>query len=419
MKVVLLCRLEKMAIHILAIGDTVNAFGILKKYVKKSQIKIIRTPGSQRDDIFVQSQNQEFFKSSNILGKIKRINSIKNDFDLCVVNSWGGAIIAYLCDLNYIMYFLGNDIRSPPFVKNPQVPRPTISKRNLNFIERKFYKDVLENAIVCVAYGDELYDYLRKYRKDAVRADRFGVDKTIFNKEVKPLDRKKQKFTFFSPQRIDLEKGIDIIWEAIPLCKTDFEVIQVEWYSRYLEENPTKLTNLLKKKPPQVTLIPMIINTEINKYYAFSDAVIGQVGIGSFGSIEREAVFSKKAVICYLNPKYRFKINGKKIPFPFPLKTNDPVSVARIIDQVVESKEFREKLASDEYQIITELFDPEKWANECDEFFMKLNEKFKTINKNSSTLKVKFRMFFFVLGKSFHFRLLKKYYSDFRNSTNP
>ncbi len=407
-----------MTIRILAIGDTANTFGILKKYLIKSQIIIFRTPGRQRDDIFIQSQNEEFFKSSNTLERIKKINSVKNDFDLCIVNSWGGAVIAYLCDLNYVMYFLGNDIRSPPFIKNPQIPRPTLSKRNLNFLEMKFYKNVLENAIVCVAYGDEVYNYLKKYRKDVIKADRFGVDKTIFNKEVKPLDKNKPKFTFFSPQRIDLEKGTDIIWDAISLCKTDFEVIQVEWYSRYLKENPIKLKNLLKKKPPQVTFIPMIKNTEMNSFYAFADAVIGQVGIGSFGSIEREAIFSNKAVICYSDPTFRLEVNGKKIPYPFLPKSNDPISVARILDEVVESKEFREKLASDEYEIITELFNPDKWGNECDDFFIKLKGRFKTISKNSSKLKVKFRLLFFVVGKSFHFNLMKKYYDDL-TSTNP
>ena len=95
-----------MIMRILAIGDTANTFGILKKFLIKSQITIFRTPGRQRDDIFLQSQDQEFFISNNILERIKKINSIKNDFDLCIVNSWGGAVIAYICDLNYVMYFL-------------------------------------------------------------------------------------------------------------------------------------------------------------------------------------------------------------------------------------------------------------------------------------------------------------------------
>ena len=56
------------------------------------------------------------------------------------------------------------------------------------------------------------------------------VNKEIFKPELKPLEIKKEKFTFFSPQRMGRPKGTDLIWKALPLCKSDFEIIQVDWY---------------------------------------------------------------------------------------------------------------------------------------------------------------------------------------------
>ena len=166
-----------MKIKVLAIGNTANCFGILKKYLKESEIRILQIQG-RREDIFVQNKNELRIKSERFSDRLAKINNIKDDFDLCVVNSWGGATFAYLSGLNYIMYFVGNDIRVPPFIKDPKPAvddssAPTKSPDRFNFIERKFYRDVLNNAIGCVTTGQQLYDYTKNYRKDTISLNDF------------------------------------------------------------------------------------------------------------------------------------------------------------------------------------------------------------------------------------------------------
>ena len=62
-----------------------------------------------------------------------------------------------------------------------------------------------------------------KFRNDAIRISGSIEDTTIFNVNVKPVERKKEKFTFLSPARMGLQKGTDKIWEALKFCETDKE----------------------------------------------------------------------------------------------------------------------------------------------------------------------------------------------------
>ena len=52
-----------------------------------------------------------------------------------------GLLMSYLADLNYIAYFCGHDIRSPPFVKNMHDPLSTDKPiYEFNSWERSYYK---------------------------------------------------------------------------------------------------------------------------------------------------------------------------------------------------------------------------------------------------------------------------------------
>ena len=204
-----------MTIRVLAIGDTANNIAVLKKFVKKSKIHLINFP-RKGAAVLTYVDDIEFFNSLKISKQVKKINGIKENFDICIVMSWAAARIAYLADLNYIMYFVGGDIMTPPFIKNAGYDYLNEPIRTLNFVERWFYRNVFGSAIACVTTTREYFDQLKKYRKDAIRIDRIAVDTTIFNENVKPVDKKKGKFTFFSPQRNGPEKGMDIIWSALP-----------------------------------------------------------------------------------------------------------------------------------------------------------------------------------------------------------
>lgn len=377
-----------MKLKILAIGDTANNAYVLSKYVKKSTIHIINFPriGAAAHTY---TENVEFFDSFKITDQVKKINSIKDEFDLCFISSWEGARVAFLADLNYIMYFVGGDVKTAPFIKNAKVPylKEPIHKKNV--IERVFLKKVLDNAITCVTYGGKSYlRELKKFRNDVIRMDQVAVDTDTFNTSVSPISRKKTKFTFLSPQRQGLEKGMDVIWKALPLCKTDFEVLQVDWFDERNNEEKQILKKFLENKPQQIKLIPLIKREEMPGYYAFSDAVLGQMRIRN-GGIEREAVFCGKPVVHFSDPNESYLINGEEISAPFQPNSNDPKKVAEVIDKVVKDEEYRHQLYEKELKFVKALSDPKIVASEWDKLFERFHNECGSIRKNSSKINIK------------------------------
>ena len=396
-----------MTIRVLAIGDTANNIAVLKKFVKKSKIHLINFP-RKGAAVLTYVDDIEFFNSLKISKQVKKINGIKENFDICIVMSWAAARIAYLADLNYIMYFVGGDIMTPPFIKNAGYDYLNEPIRTLNFVERWFYRNVFESAIACVTTTKEYFDQLKKYRKDAIRIDRIAVDTTIFNENVKPMDKKKEKFTFFSPQRNGPEKGMDIIWSALPLCKSDFEIIMVEWFDERTPQEKKIVKQLLEKKPSQISFIPIIKREDMARYYAYADAILGQMRAGIQGAIEREAVFCKKPVITYCDPDMKTIIDGKEITPTFLPNSRDPNKLAELIDKVVESKEFREKLLEEEYKFVSAQGNPDKAAADWDNLFESTFKKYKSIRRNSPHIKIKFLNFVSFLFETFVYNITMK-----------
>jgi len=369
-----------MKLKILVIGDSTSNMHSMKKFIKNIDIHIIDFPKKGVDKITTSKDQIEYFDSLLISNQVKKINEIKNDFDLCIAAPWAGARIAYLAGINYIMYFVGNDITTPPFSKD---------NKNYNYLEKYFYKQILDNAVACVAGTEEYFQPLKRIRKDAIRLDRNFVDTDIFNEKIKPCKLTKKKFTFLSAQRVGTEKGIEKIWEAIKFCKTDFEILQVKWFIedttvqefRELGEINQKLIN---EKPKKVRFIPLIKREELGEYFVGVDGIIGQMRAGVQGGIEREAAFCKKPVICYTNTENLTIIDNEKIIPPFLPQSNEPEEIARIIDKVVESKEFREELAQKEYEYVKKISDPELVSKDWENIFDKILEKSKILDRKLS-----------------------------------
>lgn len=387
--------------NILAIGDTADNLFTLKKFAKKSKIHIITFPRKQDALLTNTNDGIEFFDSLLISKQVKKINSIKNNFDICIVMSWAAARIAYLADLNYIMYFVGGDIMTPPFIKNPHLSYMKKPAFKRNFLERNFYKKIFDSAIACITTTEEYYNALKRYRDDAIRLDRITVDTDLFNEFVMPVDLPKTKFTFLSAQRIGLEKGIDIIWDALRLCKTDFDVLQVKWFIENTDEEKELNQKLLQNIPPQVKFIPLIKRTELARYFIFVDAILGQMRSGAQGAIERDAVFCKKPVISYVDTTKPTIIEGRRIIPPFLPITNKPIELAKLLDKIVESKEFREKLAEDEYQFVYNLSHPDKVIAEWEDIFAKYIKQCKSIDKGSSIFHKKIENYLALLFERF------------------
>ena len=367
-----------MKLKILAIGDIADNIYLMKKFAKNVEIHLISFPKQGVGKTTTSKDKMEYFDSLLISKQVEKIKKIKDEYDLCIALPWSGARVAYLAGINYIMYFVGGDITNPPFTKE---------NKNYNFFERRFYKKIFDNASACIAPMDEYYTPLEKYRKDAIRLDRMFVDTEIFNEKIQPVKLEKKKFTFLSPQRFGLEKGIDKIWKAIELCKTDFEVLQVQWFieDKTTVSEFTKLNlinqKLVNDKPDKVKFIPLIKREEMGKYFIAVDAIMGQMRAGVQGGIERDAAFCKKPVICFTDTTKPNIIDGEKVTPPFLPQSNEPEEIARIIDRVVESKEFRDDLAEKEYEYIKKLSDPELVSKDWENIFAKVFEKNKKLDR--------------------------------------
>ena len=371
---------------ILAIGDTADNSISLKKFIKNSQIHLITFPRKQAE-LFTLSDDVEIFDSLLISKQVKKIKQIKDQYDLCLVLTWSAARIAYLADLNYIMYFVGGDIIEPPFEKMPKSPFLEKPIHNRNILERYFYKKIFDSAIACIAATEDYFKKLEKFRKDAIRLDFGFVDTSLFNEKITPKNIEKQKFTFLSAQKFGLEKGFDIIIEALKYCKTDFVILQVEWFTKRTEEEEEKVRKLLDKMPPQIKFIPLIKRNELGSYFKSADAILGQMRAGMLGGIERDAAFCKVPVLCYIDQSKPMIIDGEKVIPPFLPKSKNPEKLAKLMDKIVESKEFRDKLAHEEFEYSKRLYHPEIAAKAWENLLVKIYKKYPIIDKNSPKIK--------------------------------
>lgn len=401
-----------MTIKVLAIGDLTNNIVTLRKFVKKSQIHLINFPWHGPSEVMDEKENVEFFSSLKISKIIKKINEIKANFDICLTVSPTGALVAYLADLNYIIFFVGDDIKAPPFIKNVKDPYATNEPLyNFNFLERNFYRKIYQSAISWVVIDNELVPYQKKYLNDKIKISGYIMDTNIFNENVIPIEKKKTKFTFFSPQRLDAGKGIDVIWEALRLCKSDFELLQVEWFVKRTPKEEALAKKWLENKPPQVKLIPVMKRDEVARYYAFADAIMGQMSVGGIhGYVEREAALCKKPVLSYSDPNIKYEINGERFSSPFLPHSLDAKELAQIIDRLVEDRTFREKLAYEEYEFVNKLTNPKRISQWWDELFEEMIKQYGLIKKNSSFFKIKFRIMYYLLINRLY---LKKFKSIF------
>ena len=389
----------------LLIGDVGNYFQTVSKFVKKSKIHIINFP-KDGAGIYTYDENYELFENYKVRDQVKKINEIKKNFDLALVMGTGERI-AYLADLNYISYYVGRDIDAPRFIKNSKEPWYKEPLHKLNFLERRFYKKTFDFAIIHAA-PTWVFEHLKKYSKKCLKMDRKPIDLTLFENKSTPLSKRKEKFTFFCPQRMGIPKGTDILWKALRYCKTDFQILQVDWRDIGTdEENKTSL-QLRENLPPQVKLIPMIKRKDMPSYYYWADATIGNLRIGSFEYVELEAVICKKSVVSFTDKSYKIILEGTELQSPFLPEDNDPKIIAEIIDNIVSSADFRETLYKKEYEFVKEITDPNKAAEWWDSLFEKSVKKYGSINRKSSTISVKFRMLLFLIANRLYYKKLKR-----------
>ena len=394
-----------MVLNILVISDVGNYFKTVSKYVKKSKIHIINFP-KDGAGVYTYDENYELFENYKVDEQVKKINEIKNDFDLAVVMG-SGERIAYLSDLNYISYYVGRDIDAPRFIKNSKEPWYKEPLHKLNFFERRFYKKTFDFAVAHIA-PTWVFEHLKKYQGNNIKMDLKPIDLSLFNDNLESLEKKKEKFTFFCPQRMGIPKGTDILWKALEYCKSDFQILQVDWRDTGTDEENRTSLELKENLPSQVKLIPMIKRKEIPNYYKWCDAVIGNLKIGSFEYVELEAVMSKKPVINFTDKKIKIFYDEKEIESPFIPRDNDPEKIAEVIDKFVLSEQFKEKIFEKEYEFVEKISDPEKAGKWWDSLFEKLVKDYPSINRKSNKMNVKLRMVSFLIANRLYFNKIKK-----------
>ena len=394
-----------MVLNILVISDVGNYFKTVSKYVKKSKIHIINFP-KDGAGVYTYDENYELFENYKVDEQVKKINEIKNDFDLAVVMG-AGERIAYLSDLNYISYYVGRDIDAPRFIKNSKEPWYKEPLHKLNFFERRFYKKTFDFAVAHIA-PTWVFEHLKKYQGNNIKMDLKPIDLSLFNDNLESLEKKKEKFTFFCPQRMGIPKGTDILWKALEYCKSDFQILQVDWRDTGTDEENRTSLELKENLPSQVKLIPMIKRKEIPSYYKWCDAVIGNLKIGSFEYVELEAVMSKKPVINFTDKKIKIFYDEKEIESPFIPRDNDPEKIAEVIDKFVLSEQFKEKIFEKEYEFVEKISDPEKAGKWWDSLFEKLVKDYPSINRKSNKMNVKLRMVSFLIANRLYFNKIKK-----------
>ena len=385
-----------MVIKVLAIGDVGNIIRTIQKYTKKSKIHLINYP---RDGsaVFTNPDNVESFRTWKVKEHVDKINEIKDDFDICLTMATERT--AFLTDLNYISYYVGGDIEAPRFKKDSKdsAAGGAESIHQRNFLERKFYWNAFRTAIAHVA-GVWQFTELEKYAENGIRNAMLPIDTQEFNPQVKPIEREKKKFTFFCPMRMEKYKGTDLLWEALKFCKSDFEILSVEWFGERTQEERNFKQKLLQNKPKQIRLIPPVKRSEIARYYTFADAVIANLFFGVFELVGLESVMCGTPVIQYTDKKKKIILEQEEVESSFQPFSNDPRSIAEIIDRIVESKEFREKLFLDEYNFVDKIANPIKCAEWWDNLFEKYFNEYGTIHKKSSTIKIKLRMLNFLFA---------------------
>ena len=144
------------------------------------------------------------------------------------------------------------------------------------------------------------------------------------------------------------------------------------------------------------------------EYYSFLDAIIGNMRIGTWELVDLEGVMCGKPVLSYSDSNHKLLIKGNYTKSSFLPDSNKPKDIAKIIDKIVSSKEFRDKLFENEKKFVSNSTDKEWISNWWDELFETFSQKYGNIHKNSSSMSIKMRMGLFLIGNRFYWKKIKK-----------
>lgn len=346
-------------LRILLVHDSASFAFILQKHLPADVSAIYYSS----HDAISQVKDPLFFVKKGIKSQIRQIKELSRKYDVFLCYGWPAAAICYLAGVKYGMVFFDAYID----------PEYRIRKK-LSPIKELILQDIYKSAIECATFAVAGLPHdagiLKKYRPDT-RIIHQLIDEEMFNQNVKRIDLSQDKFTFFSPQRIEPDKGQLIMWDAIRLVKSDFVVLQTDWGAgEYYEK-------ALATKPDKVKIIPKVKRENMPNYLASVDALLGQISKTSVGSTEREAALCNTPVFCYA--PYSFSEND-----PVYRESKEPRDIAKYIDRMVTDKNFRDELRKKQGEWVRNTFDNKKTVKQWLETFEEANNK-------KITYKIKFR----------------------------
>lgn len=331
-------------VSILLVHDSASFASILQKYFPGNISAIYFSS----HDAISQVKNPLFFVKKGIQSQINQIRKLSKKYDVFLCYGWPAAAICYLAGVNYGMVFFDSYIDPQNRIRKKLSPIK-------EFILQDIYKSTIECATFTVAGLPHDAEILKKYRPDTKIIFQL-IDEESFHPNVKKMDLNQHKFTFFSPQRIEVEKGQLIMWKAIRLTKSDFVVLQTDWGAgEYYEE-------AMATKPDKVKIIPKIKREDMPRYFSSVDAVLGQVSSSSCGSIEREAALCSIPIFCHAP-------NSFSEDDPFYKTSKEPAEIAKYVDRIVTDKEFREKLRRTQNEWVKKTFDNKVGIKKWEEVF--------------------------------------------------
>ncbi len=337
-------------LRILLVHDSASFAFILQKYFPG----YVNTIYFSAHEVISQVKDPLFFVKDGISSQIKQIKDLSKKYDVFLCYGWPAAAICYLAGVNYGMVFFDSYIDPEYRIRKKISPIKEL-------ILQDIYKETIKNATFTVAGLPHDARILEKYRTD-VKIIFQLIDKIMFHPNVEKIDLKQEKFTFFSPQRIDPGKGHLIMWDAIRLTKSDFVVLQTDWGSgEYYEK-------IIATKPDKVKIIPKVRRENMANYLVSVDALLGQISLTSVGSIERESALCNTPAFCYAPDS--FSEND-----PVYRESKEPSEIAKYIDKIVMDKNFRDELREKQHKWVEEVFDNEKTIKQWKEVFEEAVDK--------------------------------------------
>jgi glycosyltransferase involved in cell wall biosynthesis len=330
--------------RILVVNDFASNGFLFQRYLK-SKVNVIYL---NKNEVISETVDPLYFEKDDMFYQANKIKELSKDFDLFICFGWLASAACYLANVNYIIYFVDSYIE----------PEYRIWKK-MSFAKKKFFSDLFDDAIrnaTCLVTGMAPdIQTLKKYN-DNVKLMLPLVDTQMFNPNINKIDLGESKFTFFSPGRIDKDKGQLILWDSVRLTKSDFVVLQTDWGSG------PYYNSVIASKPEKVKIIPKIKREKMPSYYVSSNALLGQISSTSTGGIEREAALCSIPIFCYA--PHGFGAEG-----PFYKGKINPSDIARYLDMIVEDKDFREDLARKQHEWVIRIHDNNKTVEEWEKIF--------------------------------------------------